>query len=422
MIFTQWAPTDAALNESNAKHSTIQWWKGNLHTHSLWSDGDDYPEMIVDWYKGHGYHFLALSDHNTLSQGEKWIDVAESRGGLEAYQKYLDRFGPRWVEQREVDNKLWARLKPLNEFRHRFEEPDRFLLIQGEEITDRFEKLPVHLNATNLMVWIPPQGGSSVFEVMQNNVNAVLAQRGETGQPMFPHVNHPNFGWAVTAEDIATLKGERFFEVYNGHPAVRNYGDAQHTSTERMWDIILTHRLAEPGGEVIYGIAVDDAHNYHIDGSDKSNPGRGWVMVRAAHLTPEAMIAAMEGGDFYASTGVDLEEIRWNGAQMGLKIRGEDSVSYITRFIGTRRGYDRHSEAVLIATEDQPHAVTRRYSDDVGEILAEVKGTSPTYTLTGDESYVRAKVISSKLKANPYAEGEMEVAWTQPFVPKTGRN
>ena len=29
----------------------LRWWKGNLHTHSLWSDGDDFPEMIVDWYR-----------------------------------------------------------------------------------------------------------------------------------------------------------------------------------------------------------------------------------------------------------------------------------------------------------------------------------------------------------------------------------
>ncbi len=46
-----------------------RWFKGNLHTHSLWSDGNDYPEMIVDWYTRHGYQFLALSDHNVLSQG-----------------------------------------------------------------------------------------------------------------------------------------------------------------------------------------------------------------------------------------------------------------------------------------------------------------------------------------------------------------
>ncbi len=37
------------------------WLKGNLHTHSLWSDGDEYPEMIIDWYKSNGYDFVALN-------------------------------------------------------------------------------------------------------------------------------------------------------------------------------------------------------------------------------------------------------------------------------------------------------------------------------------------------------------------------
>src|SRR5215475_189133 len=55
------------------------YWKGNLHTHSLWSDGDDFPEMIADWYKQHGYHFLTLTDHNVLSEGERWIDVGTGK-------------------------------------------------------------------------------------------------------------------------------------------------------------------------------------------------------------------------------------------------------------------------------------------------------------------------------------------------------
>ena len=45
-----------------------RWLKGNLHTHSFWSDGDDFPEMIADWYKRHDYHFLGLTDHNVLSE------------------------------------------------------------------------------------------------------------------------------------------------------------------------------------------------------------------------------------------------------------------------------------------------------------------------------------------------------------------
>ena len=54
-----------------------RWFKGNTHTHSLWSDGNDLPEMIVDWYKNEGYDFLALSDHNTLSRGQRWMPVKQ---------------------------------------------------------------------------------------------------------------------------------------------------------------------------------------------------------------------------------------------------------------------------------------------------------------------------------------------------------
>ena len=40
------------------------WFKGNLHTHSLWTDGSDFPEMIAQWYKDHGYNFLAITEHD----------------------------------------------------------------------------------------------------------------------------------------------------------------------------------------------------------------------------------------------------------------------------------------------------------------------------------------------------------------------
>lgn len=392
------------------------WWKGNLHTHSLWSDGDHYPEMIADWYKKAGYHFLALSDHNILSQGQKWIDPAESRGGTEALEKYRSRFGGGWVEERDVDGTHLVRLKPLGEFRHLLEEPNRFLMIQSEEITDRFEGFPVHLNATNLQQLVPPQGGSSVREVMQNNVGAVIEQREQTGQPMFVHLNHPNYGYAVTAEDLAAVEGERFFEVYNGHPSVHNPGDELHASTDRIWDIILTLRLAELGGGVIYGVATDDAHQYHDYAGNRSNPGRGWVMVRAIRLTPESIVAAMEAGDFYASTGVQLKDVRSDGSTLQVEIEPERGVTYKTQFIGTRRGYDRRTEPVRDEAGKEVYA-TRRYSNDVGEVLAEVEGNTASYAFTGEELYVRAKVVSSKPAENPVARGELQTAWIQPVVP-----
>src|SRR2546430_14683052 len=85
---------------SHAASAQPRWWKGNLHTHSFWSDGDDFPEMIVNWYKEHGYQFLALSDHNQMLAGQKWVNVATNRAYPTALEKYLKRFGTNWVVQR----------------------------------------------------------------------------------------------------------------------------------------------------------------------------------------------------------------------------------------------------------------------------------------------------------------------------------
>ena len=91
------------------------WWKGNLHTHTLWSDGDNYPEVIAKWYKNRGWHFLSLTDHNRLQVGERWIDVMKSKGGPPALAKYRKGWGD-WVETRERNGRQEARLKTLAEF------------------------------------------------------------------------------------------------------------------------------------------------------------------------------------------------------------------------------------------------------------------------------------------------------------------
>ena len=393
------------------KTSNSKWWKGNLHTHSFWSDGDDFPEMIVSWYVENGYNFLALSDHNILQEGDKWIFPAAGGEAVEkTYLNYLAKFGKEWIETEEdPELGLTVRLKPLNEFRSLFETPGQFLLIQGEEITARFINKPVHLNASNLATLITPKSGRSVREVIQNNVNAVMEQRRQIGRPILVHVNHPNFDWALTAEDIAEIENEKFFEVYNGHPSVRNYGDAAHISTEEMWDQILIKRLTNGSGEIIYGIATDDAHNYHQYQTNRSNPGRGWVMVKAAFLTPELIIRAMEKGDFYSSTGVIIKSFEKNWQSFKIEIEPEDGITYITQFIGKMKSNTIDSESMDSQRRNSKERVN-------GQILAEESGFKVQYDFKGDEIYVRAKVISSKEKENPYHEGEFESAWLQPTV------
>src|SRR5690349_3560433 len=177
-----------------------KWYKGNLHTHSLWSDGDEFPEMIMDWYKTRGYHFLALTDHNRLAEGEKWIVVPKSRIYEEGFDRYLKKYGEEWVTFKRDTGRIQVRLKTYDEYRTLFED-ENFLVIRSEEVSDRFEGKPMHMNATNVQHVIKPQGGNSMAELMQRNVDAVLQQRKETGVPMIPHINHPNYYFAITAED-----------------------------------------------------------------------------------------------------------------------------------------------------------------------------------------------------------------------------
>jgi len=398
------------LAASTLSAEDARWWKGNLHTHSLWSDGDDYPEMIADWYRSNGYHFLAISDHNVLSEGQRWIHREKNAGGLRAFNKYLKRFGNDWVEHRVVEGVPQVRLKTYVEYRSKIDVPGNFLLMQSQEITDQFQGLPIHLNATNLKKQIPPQGGAGVAATMQKNIDAVLAQRKATGQPMFPHINHPNFGWAIQPADMIQLRGEQFFEVYNGHPAVNNYGDTGHLSTGQIWDVINAYRLGVHKLPLMFGLGTDDAHNYHDFAVGQSNTGRGWVMVRAKSLTPGSIIAAMERGDFYASSGVEVDSIHLAAGRYSFRIQPEASVTYITRFIGTRKNFKSSSDLAKRNSLKPGQA-------GIGEILGQSKSLEPSYTLNGDELYVRAEIMSSKKMANPFVAGEHERAWLQPIRP-----
>jgi predicted metal-dependent phosphoesterase TrpH len=371
------------------KKESRQWFKGNLHTHSYWSDGDEFPEMIMDWYKTRGYHFVALTDHNILADSEKWIVVKKGRIYEEGFDKYLQKYGEEWVTFKRDTGRIQVRLKTYEEYKTLFED-EKFLIIQSEEISDKFDGKPIHMNATNIRTLITPQGGQSVSDVMQRNVDAVLKQREETGVPMFPHINHPNFHFAITAQDIINIKGERFFEVYNGHPQVYNYGDSTRPGTEYMWDEInmAYHRKNQP---FLLGLATDDSHNYHLFGSKYSNAGRGWVMVLADSLNPGSLIRAMEAGDFYATTGVILDRVDVKERSLHIDIKEEEGVNYEIEFIGA-------------TGQDQQTRVLKR-----------VSGTEARIELHDTYVFVRARITSSKKKENPFQEDDYEMAWTQPI-------
>lgn len=388
-----------------AATGSLRWWKGNLHTHTFWSDGDDFPDMVADWYRTHGYHFLALSDHNVLSRGERWAQARalNRRAGIDAVAKYRKRFGDTWVELRgrEQEGTLEVRLKPLDEVRTLVEERGRFLMIESEEITgNAADGRALHMNATNIGELIPFVPGATVRDTMVRNLVAVEEQSRRTGRDTLLHVNHPNYKWGVTALDLAAVLSERFFEVWNGVDNDNDPGDSEHPDTDRMWDIANIARMTRYHGQPLFGLATDDSHDHHGNKS-RALPGRAWIMVRARYLTPESLVRAIRAGEFYASTGVVMDDIQFDRARrtLSLRIQPSGDEQFVTRFIGARG------------------------NSNEGEVLAEVKGTAPSYTMSaprGTESgdgllYVRAVVTSTGKPAVPSAEHPYKRAWSQPF-------
>lgn len=275
-------------------------------------------------------------------------------------------------------------------------------MIEGEEISDKdkAEGKPVHMNASNLSEKIEPVGGATVQEAMTNNLRLVLEQEKATGRQILPHLNHPNFHYAITAVDIAKTLEEKFFEVFNGHPGVNQLGDKDHPSIDAMWDKINSMRIGALEAAPIYGIGTDDSHAYN-DKAGGAKPGRGWVMVRARYLTPEHLIKAMKAGDFYASSGVVLSDVQFNAQSrtLLLDIDASPDATYETQFIvlpkPTSAG---DSESKL------PEAF----------VAARVTGLHPSYTMKSDEAYVRAVVVSSLDPVSPSFPKQKQQAWTQP--------
>ncbi len=225
----------------------------------------------------------------------------------------------------------------------------------------------------------------------------IIEQEQASGRQILPHLNHPNFGYAVTAKDIAAVETDRFFEVYNGHPGVNHLGNKDHPGIEAMWDQINTMR-ASLNIPLIFGIATDDSHEYH--GKKGSRPGRGWVMVKSRYLTPEHLIKAMKRGDFYASSGVVLQDIAFNQETktLSVKIDPVADATYTIQFIGISRDDTGH--------EDE--------HDHAGEVFASVEGLEASYQLTDSQAYVRAVITSSQPHNDPSFPDQKQQAWTQP--------
>jgi len=320
------------------------WFRGNTHAHTvICGHADSAPEVVARWYLDHDYNFLILSEHN----------------------HFIDPDSVHMPDDRRKD----------------------FILIAGEEVTG---PRIIHSTAMNIRRLVSQQRDlETKSEIIQNHVDVALEAGGNT------ILNHPNYQYAIKATDILPVRHLYMFELYNGHPQVNNFGDDDHPSTEEMWDKLLSR------GMTIYGVASDDAHHFNKIDTIYSNPGRGWVMVQATELSPDAITKAMLNGDFYSSSGVILSECSVRNGIYNVEIDQEKTFKELTSAIL----FGKH-----ISGKDE--GFTIEFIGPDGKVLAVSNSEKARFSIDNNYAYVRAKISYRRIHRNRGMEEFY--AWGQP--------
>jgi len=184
-------------------------------------------------------------------------------------------------------------------------------------------------------------------------------------------LNHPS-KWNDTPEivcDSPDLKRLNGLEIYSG-ARVRDENRALAT---KLWDECLARGLP------LWGFANPDCHNYETNLPD--SPFNGYNVVLSQSLTKGDVMNSLKQGSFYASTGVEVENI--DITNFGITVTAINAS--LVKFIGGN-----------------------------GKILKTVEGSSGSYSPDGSEGYVRVE-LENTVSCFPGLTDIPQRAWLQPI-------
>lgn len=245
------------------------WYKGNLHSHSVVSDGRLTPEKSVSLYKENGYSFLCFSEHDIYTDFRNEFND----------ENFIILPGIEWSSVMYDEDGIRSKIHHLHG------------ILGNKEIQEKATKpLFTHMEELPVVQW----EGAKTAQYMSD----YLRERG-----CITTYNHPLWS-RVDFEDFGNTTGLWALEIFN-------YGTVLESNTgydTTHWDTMLRH------GHKVNCFASDDNHNEDF----LYDSCGGWIMVNSDSLNHESIVQAMIDGNYYSSSGPEIYS-------MGI----EDGVAYV---------------------------------------------------------------------------------------------
>ncbi|MDQ2731101.1 MAG: CehA/McbA family metallohydrolase, partial [Armatimonadota bacterium] len=198
-------------------------------------------------------------------------------------------------------------------------------LIPGNEITRNGPHL-LHVDGDR---FVAPQGDRQAV------IDEVVAGRG------FVVVNHPDWQEGFDhcpLEQLRLWTGYTGIEIYNGLIG-RLTGSSY---ALRKWDTLLAE------GRRVWGFANDDSHQ-------PQDVAHGWNVAYVTERTPAAISKALRAGRFYASSGVEITDIRLVCGSIEINTSNAERIVALSRW-GHRFAVADSNSITVEVPDDAPFA------------------------------------------------------------------
>ena len=295
---------------------TGNFYKANLHCHSIISDGKLSPETLKGAYMANGYSIIAYTDHNALISHN---DLTDKRFlALNGFE--IDITEPK--DTPEVENGVRGRRTCHI----------CLIALDSDNITqpcyNREKHLTAHQNEIGVREKIVFDESKPDHERVYTPEKISEVMKECRGCGFFVTYNHPI--WSLEDyECYSRYEGMHAMEICNYGCLVEGYDDY---NPKEYDDILRT-------GKRIFCIATDDNHNGHGFDSPHCDSFGGWIVVHCEKLEYKCVTDALEAGSFYASMGPEIYDLYVEDGYVYVTTSPAHTINYMT---GTRHtAYER---------------------------------------------------------------------------------